>query len=333
MSNITQKQFLEVIRSFAEKRVLVLGDSIIDEYIYGVPFGKSLSSPNTPKLKYERTELFRGGACNVAENLLALGGKISLITVVGDDPASEYHSNWSHSNLNLHAVVEKGRRTTVKSRFSDGTNKLLAVERFDDSELAAKSQEDILNQATLESKQSDAVILQDQGHGFFSSSLVEKLREATRDCRVLVNSQIYFRDANHSDYAGFHTIFVNYDEARKICEGFNPDGDGMGLTQRLHANVCVTLGRTGSVYFREGNRYYAESVPTEVVDSCGAGDSFLAAFALSDFEARPDVALKLANIWAGLSVQKKGTKVPNIEDLIKHIKENFPKGVRHGIKT
>ena len=109
---------------------------------------------------------------------------------------------------------------------------------------------------------------------------------------------------------------MNLKEAKLIDSNFSPELDGRFLTEKLRSNACVTLGGEGALFFAKGQKYYSRGLDVTPVDSCGAGDSFLSAFAVSDFESHPDLSLQLANAWAGLSVQKRGTEVPNIKELI-----------------
>ena len=317
------RQLIDAVKRFVGKKVLVLGDIIVDEFVYGTPFGRSLSSSSTPKLKYDKTKFFIGGVGNVTENLLSLGAKVSLITLLGDDAYAEHYRKWEHPNLKLHFIIEKGRLTTVKRRYCEGDNKLLAMERFTNDDLKSGSEDEVMKIVREEANQFDVIIFQDQGHGFFSKSLVEQLRGLLQNTtsKVLVNSQTYLHNPNHTNYNGFGIIFMNLAEARLIDDSFDPEGHGKKLIEILDSDVCVTLGDKGCVYFKSGQRYQSKGLSVEPIDTCGAGDSFLAAFAASDFKLHLDVSLRLANIWAALSVRKSGTGVPKIEELKSYIQD------------
>jgi rfaE bifunctional protein kinase chain/domain len=321
MNEEIKSRLLESVGNFSKKRVLVLGDSIVDEFIYGKPFGMSLDSLGTKKILHEKTDFFSGGAGNVVKNLLALGTEVCFITVLGRDEFANHYHNWKHPKLKLCAFVEEGRKTVVKSRYSDGKNRHLEVERWDYGDIKEDTEDKVIEAVKEELTNSDVVIFQDQGHGFFSKSLIGRLRELVggKGHKVLVNSQTYIREANHADYKGFDMIFINVDEAKALDSNFKTDGDGGVLRDMLDSKICLTLGDGGVVLFDRDKRYHSKSIPVEAIDTCGAGDSFLAAFSSTDFKSNPEFSLKLASIWAGLSTLKNGTETPSIQEMKDYI--------------
>src|SRR3990167_5888935 len=126
---------LKAIEKFSEKKILVLGDGIVDEYIYGSHIGSSLDSPNTKKLEHKKTEIFMGGAGNVSENLLALGANITFVTVLGND---------SSIVLQPYYLLEEGRKTIVKSRICEEGNKLLELEYLDCRDISKDTEKKII---------------------------------------------------------------------------------------------------------------------------------------------------------------------------------------------
>ncbi len=317
--------FRSIISCFPSKSVLVLGDAIIDEYVYCKDGGFSLSSPRAKKLIYERKEVFRGGAGNVAENLLALGAQVSLVTLVGfDEEADQQYNHWDHPSLRFYAIDKVTRGSNVKTRYCVGDEKIFAVERLNREPISKGEEDEVIKLVKSKGEDYDMVIFQDQNHGFFSKTLIDRLREViTEKKKVLVNSQTYSDQSRYEDYTGFGTMFMNLREARLVDSKFNPDGDGRLLTETLDSDVCVTLGDKGAVLFKDEKRYHAPRLPITPVDTCGAGDAFLSAFAVSDYRNDPQTALSLANIWAGLSTLKMGTRPSKIEELIDRIK-NLP---------
>ena len=320
MDQIAKSAMFEALERVSDKKVLVLGDAIVDEYVYCTEAGTSLSSPGTPKLRCERKEVYRGGAGNVAENLLALGARVSLITLLGDDLARSHYCAWNNPNLHLYPIIEKRRKTNVKTRYCVGDRKVLAVEDLDVRDIREDSEQAVLDAMQGENGKSDAVIFQDQCHGFFSPNLISRLRSVLGEDKrkVLVNSQTYLLGPRHRKYAGFGTITMNLKEARAIDETFD-GSEGNKLVNALDSDVCVTLGEKGATLYRGNQKYNAPGMPIKPIDTCGAGDAFLAAFSVFDFETNPLMSLQMANIWAGLSAQKMGTSVPNIRELENYI--------------
>ena len=322
MNQEKKNEMLREIENFSKKRVLVLGDAIVDEFVYGKPFGRSLDSPETKKILYERAVYFLGGAGNVAKNLLELGAEVCFFTVLGNDQFASHYLTWKNPKLKLYAFVENNRETIVKSRYADNENRLLELERLDFKDLGKDTEDKIIESVKNEIRKVDVIILQDQGHGFFSKHLIERLKDTIgkTNLKVLVNSQTYLRGPNHLDYRGFHTIFVNLDEAKALNKDFELGKNEQILNEMLESNICLTLGDKGVILLKKDKKYYSPSIPVKAVDTCGAGDSFMSAFSISNFESDPDLALKLGNIWAGLSTQKKGTETPKISELKDYIK-------------
>src|SRR3989338_9989511 len=106
---------LDIIKSFNKKKILLIGDTILDAYIYGRKVGKYLDS-SAPQVK--EINVFRtfGGASLVAANMLELGSQVFFVSVVGADKNAEYYDSFSHSKLRKFFIVDKGRKTTTKSR-------------------------------------------------------------------------------------------------------------------------------------------------------------------------------------------------------------------------
>jgi rfaE bifunctional protein kinase chain/domain len=325
MNREIKSKLFKAIDGFSGKKVLVLGDSIVDEFVYGKSFGMSLDSPGTKKILHERTDFFSGGAGNVVKNLLALGAEVCFVTVLGNDRFANHYHNWKHSKLVLRAFVEEDRKTVVKSRYSDGSGRHLEVERWDYGDIKEGTENKIIETVESELSDVDVVIFQDQGHGFFSKSLIEKLRKVIKKAgkEVLVNSQTYIKGPNHADYRSFSMVFINMDEAKALDSDFKAEGNAERLKEMLNSKICLTLGNKGVVLFDMDKKYYSESIPVKAIDTCGAGDSFLAAFSLSDFRSNPDLSLRLANVWAGLSTLKKGTETPSVRELKDYINGNF----------
>ena len=107
---------LDIIENFKNKKILLIGDPILDIYVYGTALGKSAETP-TMVAKEERTEVSYGGSSLVVRNILELGAKVSYIAVIGNDEEAKHYNKFNHANLTNYFVVDKTRRTTIKKRF------------------------------------------------------------------------------------------------------------------------------------------------------------------------------------------------------------------------
>lgn len=313
---------LDAVEKFKEKRVLVIGDAILDVTEHCSSIGRSLETP-TPKYAHEETEISYGGAGNVVENILALGGKVSFITLLGKDDWSKHYRS-IHDNLKFIPVVEEGRKTTVKQRFWDGNGKkVFQYDYLDNRDLGGWSQDRVLGFAVQEAMESDVVLLVDYRHGMFPKELIGKLKDKIGELGkpIIASSQISQRESNHLDYAGVDLVCVNMKEARAIDPEFSLDSLE-GLERKLDSGILLTLGALGSAVYFDGEDYRVGGIKVEERDAVGAGDCYLAAFSLAGHKADPETALYLGNIWGGLSVREIGTNTPKLNELVKYVEEN-----------
>lgn len=324
-SSYNRERILGIISNFNNKRVLVIGDSILDANTFLEPAGFALELP-IPKYKHLRTDFSFGGAANLVENLLELGAKVSFITLLGKDIYSEYFKKWAHSNLALFSIEEQGRNTIVKERFwlvQGGKNYPKdKINRQTDSLPLPESEEKIINFFLESIKSSEIIIFSDYRHGMLSESLIKKLREISKSKGKLLfaSSQVSQSAANHLSYNGVDLVCLNLKEAESILKE-NSENKFAQLSKMLNSDICLTLGKKGAILYSQGKEYSADSIAVEEVDSCGAGDSFLASFSISEYKQNPEQALLIGNIWAGLSVTKLGTEVPKKQELINYIKD------------
>lgn len=325
-SSNNSKMILNLIKNFENKRVLVIGDSILDDYVYAKSAGLSLETP-TLLAEQEKEEFLWGGASNVVKNILELGANVGFITLLGEDKDSEHYLNFKHENFKLFPVIERGRKTTVKKRFfiekSGVLYKYLEIHNLNNKQLNSDSEKKVLEYLKENLKLYDILLIIDQAefnYGIMSDFLINEIKKIAKQNNkpLIINSQIFRREPNHKKYSGADIISMNLKEAKTIYPEFTleklPE-----LYNMLGSNVCMTLGEKGSLLFLNNKKYESESIKVKEIDSCGAGDSFISAFLLSDPLENPEQALLIGNIWAGLSVTKLGTEVPKKQELIDYI--------------
>ncbi|MEM0465201.1 MAG: PfkB family carbohydrate kinase [Candidatus Pacearchaeota archaeon] len=317
-----KKNLLEKIETFKNKKILVIGDSILDKYIYGTALGLSLETP-TLKGKKEKIEYSFGGAGNVVENILELGSQCTFITLLGEDSESLIYNNFKNDNLELIKIIEKNRFCTIKERhyMSKGTitYKVLQWDQLDNKEISTESVNKVLHLVNKLISSFDMVLLIDYRHGMMSKFLIHSIIEISKQNKkkIIASSQVSESKSNHLDYSGSDLIVMNKKEAESIDENFS-EKNIQSLANKLNSDVCVTFGNKGSILYYKGKLYFKSSIKVNEVDSCGAGDSFLAAFSVSGLDS-PESSLEIANIWAGLSVLVQGAKPPKKQELIDYI--------------
>lgn len=308
------------VECFARKRILLVGDTILDIYTYGKAMGLSSETPTIVGRK-DSEKVTLGGAGFVCENLLALGAQVTFVTLTGDDEESLRIRNVKRPSLTLVPITVPGRPTTVKHRFWMDGYKLFQLDTRDDTPISDALAADAAARIVPLIARSDAVIISDYRHGFLTQMLAKKMMEAAAAAgkNVYVDSQVAQQASNHPQYRPGAVICLNLKEARCLDAGFEPQATAAAfdkLSKLLETSrIVVKLGDKGALMLA-GDRVLAAPAPkAELVDPIGAGDAFLSAFALAGVE-KPESALALANLWAGLSVQIHGTSPPALADLM-----------------
>ena len=314
-----------IVDGFASARVLLLGDTILDIYTYGTAMGLSAETP-TIVARRKEVRYSLGGAALVCRNLLELGAAVQFITLVGADEEAAHVRAFAAPKLTMRAVSDPERPTTVKHRFWVDGYKLFQLDQREDSGVSESVSSQILAQVRTALPEIDLVVISDYRHGLLSSGVVAALMPLLHEAGkpVYVDSQVSQTASNHTLYHGGCIICLNLREARCIDPAFTPalaPEAFAGLNKALDTQrIVVKLGAEGAI-FQQGSRItQARANKVNVVDTTGAGDSFLAAFCLAGLD-NPEAALRLGNAWAGLSVQIHGTVPPQKADLLKAAQE------------
>jgi len=312
----------ELISKFPEKRILVIGDVIIDQYIYGTATGLSAETP-TVVAKELNTVTTLGGAFLLVRNLLELGAYVTFLSVKGTDGII---STIGMEKLECHLLVDMKNRTTSKKRYWIDNYKLLQMDVLESPNTIGQEPEfgELLHKNIAYRKQ-DKVVVSDYRHGLLTNDLIDYiLKECRREEKpVYVDSQIsrkLYSESNYEQYKGADVFCMNLREAQFTDPEFTAASCGFSrLCEILGSeNIVVKLGADGCVSVVRGVRLDASpGFKVNTVDTCGAGDAFLAALCLCDLENSPAESLRIANAWAALSTTIHGTEPPKKEQLIK----------------
>ncbi len=306
----TTEEIMDVIDRMAELKVLVVGDTIIDDYQYCEPIGKSSKDP-VLTVKYQSHDIFAGGVLAIANHLANFCKSVDLVSNLGEQNS---HEDFIRSQLNPKVSprfsVQANAPTLIKRRFIDGysLNKLFEVYVMDDSYLPEK--QDQQNCKWLEKKMADydLVIAADFGHGAISPKMVDTL--CSHAPFLAVNTQA------NSGNRGFHTItrysradYVSLAEHEIRLEMRDRTNSIRPMMEQLAAqldisNFVITRGRRGCLILGDQENFVEiPSFAQNVVDRVGAGDSF---FAISALAAKLRVSDELigfiGNLAGGLAV-------------------------------
>jgi D-glycero-beta-D-manno-heptose-7-phosphate kinase len=328
-----QERLASIVGRFSSARVVVVGDLVADQFLYGEISRVSREAP-VFILRHERTETVPGGAANCALNLASLGAGVALIGVVGDDEAGRaLMKRLEQNGVSCAGVLTRsGSRTTTKVRILAGQahsarQQVIRVD-YEDEPLADDCIGAELRQRLQhEMKDADAVIISDYNYGVADDSMSEAVRQAVgaRKIPVLVDSRFRL-----SSFPNFTSATPNEDEVEQLLgRKLKDEGEfleaGAALRERLGlTSLLITRGGLGMMLFEEGREpLHLDAVGArEPVDGTGAGDTVIAAYSLTiasggNFRE----ASQLANHAGGLVVMKRGTASVSSAELLASLSE------------
>lgn len=310
----SKKQLLEIIKKFRETRILVLGDVMADHYIWGDVERISPEAP-VPVVRVRREEHLLGGAANVAANLRALGARVSLASIVGDDAAGrQIRTMLSGIDIDGGLLVAKDRDTIVKLRVVAHSQQVVRVDWEDAEFVAARYRNKLLEYLAERMPSLDAVIVSDYGKGVIDKPVLDGVRRLARKHGVAVAVDPKIRNMPH--YRGFTTMTPNHHETGEALgiKLANTDdavhAAGRRLRRRLRLEtLVVTRGEEGmSLFFGDDRIVDIPTVAREVFDVTGAGDTVIATLACGlAAGANLHEAALIANFAAGLVIAEVGT--------------------------
>ena len=315
---LLQERLISIIRRFPQRKVLVVGDSVADQFVYGAISRVSREAP-VFILRHEHTETTPGGAANCAMNLASLGAAVGLVSVAGEDEAGRALTEKLQSaRVDCSGLITSpSLQTTTKVRILAGQahSTRQQVIRIDyegqalsDFRLRRSLQEQVDKQASA----ADAVIISDYNYGVVNADIVNTIRERAnlRGIPVLVDSRFQL-----PNYTGFTSATPNEEEVETLLGKALAEGElnsaGQQIRERLgYRALLITSGGRGMTLLEEGvDALHIDAVGArEPVDGTGAGDTVIATYtlALASDASYPDAA-RLANYAGGLVVMKRGT--------------------------
>ena len=325
----------ELLARFAGCKILVVGDLMLDEFLWGKVTRISPEAP-VPVLDVQRRAAYPGGAANVARNLASLGAQAGLAGVVGDDePGRRLLALLAEQKIATASIrLAAGRPTTHKTRICAITRQLHDHLEIEDQQQIVRVDDETrrpLDPATKSAlfaelraavRGYDAVILEDYAKGLIDQELVSLLVEETRR-----HGKILAVDPNPNnpfDWSGATVLKPNRREAF-LAAGlpYAQDEEAVlragALLQKRHAvrHLLITLGEAGMLLFEEGREpYHTPTRAQDVFDVSGAGDTAIAAFTLALAAGATGIeAAELANLAAGVVVGKLGTATLDLAEL------------------
>ncbi len=310
------------VRRLAHTNVLVIGDVMLDRYTYGEVTRISQEAP-VPILAIEREVALPGGAGNVVRNLTALGAATAFISVVGDDQAGSDLTGLvgGQPNVEPWLLVQGGRTTTLKTRLIAAGQQLLRADREQTDPIHPKLADRLIRIAVDAMAATSVTVLSDYGKGVLSADVPARLVEAAKKTgrKLIVDP----RGSDFGRYAGADVVMPNRQElsaaARMPVETEAQIVAAASWLLRQHGfgAVVVTRGNDGMTLVDANGSQHFPAEAADVFDTSGAGDTALAALGAA-LAAQLDlsVAVRLANLAAGISVGKVGASVVREADFL-----------------
>lgn len=300
---------------FSEKHIVVIGDLMLDKYLYGRVDRISPEAP-VPILHLQQAEYRLGGAGNVARNLAALGARVSIFAAVGEDEnANVLCDKLQEQKIDCEGIMHlENYRTTVKTRLLGGTQQLLRVDDEEYRELTSGEMTRFLKdlEAFIEKQEPDGIILQDYNKGLLSADLIGGILDLAKknDVKVAV-------DPKFANFLAYQSVFLFKPNLRELEAALpfrlETTMDGLKratsyLREKLNAgSFCITLSERG-IYLDNGkSTILAPAQARRVVDVCGAGDAVISVLFLAALSgAGPEEMGRIANLAGGQVCGKVG---------------------------
>ncbi|HET9527421.1 MAG TPA: bifunctional ADP-heptose synthase [Pyrinomonadaceae bacterium] len=310
------KRLVEIVRSFPDRRLVVIGDAIADQFLYGNISRVSREAP-VFILRHEQTQTVPGGAANCAMNLASLGARVSLVAVVGDDESgSELRTKLEAAGVDVSGVTVSDKiQTTTKVRILAGQShsnrqQVIRID-YEANPLVDNAPRDaILKNLKTALPAADAIVISDYNYGVVDARAISSIRESNSK-RVLVDSRFRL-----SDFTGFTAATPNEDEVEHLIGSPITSTDELEVaaqtlkSQLGHQALLVTRGAKGMMLLEDHSEplHIPAVGAQQSVDVTGAGDTVIATFALAvASDASFADAARLANYAGGLVVMKRGT--------------------------
>lgn len=308
----------KILSTFAQKKILVVGDLMLDHYTMGAVSRISPEAP-VPILHKQKEYAVLGGAANVANNFSALSATVWVSGVIGQGREAEkmFLAECQKARLDTTGVVlAKNRPTTVKSRFFAGNQQIFRMDEEEAEALDAPTTEAILSFAAKTIPLVDAVVFSDYAKGVFAGDLAPAIIALAKKqgCPVYADIKPSARDK----FKGVSLLNPNLSEGQIMTGQSNPEAVARALYNFFQCPVLLTLGADGIMAVDATgviSRHQAKTVA--VYDVTGAGDTVLAVSTLALMAgATIGEAAELANAAGRLAVQRVGTTTITAEELL-----------------
>ena len=320
---LTKQRVTEILHGLRERNVVVLGDVMLDEFVWGDVTRISPEAP-VPVVDVRRESVHLGGAANVLANLVALGARGTVIGVVGNDDAGKRLRD-GLSELGTDAkdnlVIDNTRPSTIKTRIIAHSQLVVRADRESRTPVTSLIEDQIISSIKQALDQANAFVVSDYDKGVVTARILgEILPFAYERVPVLIDPKL----RNFNYYRPATLVTPNHHEALRMSDSEDHSDDGSRhaasvIRKKLGCDaVLITRGDRGIMLLEgDGEPVYVKTAAREVYDVTGAGDTVIAALAAALAAGTSMIeAATLANHAAGIVVGKVGTATATADELI-----------------
>ena len=329
-NKLSTSRVRQILSAAAKSRVLVVGDVMLDQFIWGSVARISPEAP-VPVVDFQRESFMPGGAANVARNLAAMNLSTEIFGAVGKDTAADQLAQiLKEHGIGCRGLVSSVNRTTSrKTRIVAHQQQVVRIDRESRESLDIALTGELLRLLKKEIPKASAVIVGDYGKGVVTQPLLNEIKKLCRDYGVWLSLDP--KPVHHLNLGGLSLITPNRKETFELANlpddtrHANPlaDENLMAAAERLlneirPAVLLITLGELGMLLCQRGQKpFHIPTLAQEVFDVSGAGDTVIATFTLAIAAgASPVEAAILSNHAAGIVVGKVGTATTSVEELL-----------------
>ncbi|MDC1418075.1 PfkB family carbohydrate kinase [Candidatus Thioglobus sp.] len=306
------------IEEISKLKVLVIGETIIDQYVFCEALGKSGKEP-VLVLRDLETQEYLGGSLAIARHLSSFCENVSVLSYLGkDDEYKSFIENNMEGNIALNFFNKSNSPTIVKRRFVDNIDrkKVLGVYSINDELLDENEEDKFIESFDKLSKDHDLVIISDYGHGIITPKIAKHISNS--DKFVSLNAQINAANIGTHNIRKYHDVnclIINESELRHELRQRDGDSEEMAVVLKNMVNskyIAVTQGKDGA-FLINGDKanHRSPGFAAQVIDKIGSGDALLAILSVCLYNNLDEkLSLFIGSLAAGQSVETVGNSVP-----------------------
>jgi D-glycero-beta-D-manno-heptose-7-phosphate kinase len=322
------KELKSILEMFKKRKILVIGDVMLDHYIYGSVERISPEAP-VPVLEVNKEEYRLGGSGNVAENLMSLGATVKIVGLIGNDHAGKQLVRlFKKKGIDATGLlISEIRPTTLKTRIIAHQQQIVRIDKEDHSDISPELEKQVLDMVKSHLNQIDAIIIEDYNKGLLTKQLIENIILVGNDTKKLIAVDPKFK--NFFAYRNCTVFKPNFPELQKnlgvLIETEEQFHQAVGvLENKINAKyLVITRGDKGlSVFSKENDMITIPTFAREIFDVSGAGDTVISTLTLglaSGCDLR--IAATIANHAAGVVCGKMGTSVAYPQEIINSVQD------------